>query len=93
MEDCKSLLSELKEEDKRLRLKRRWLMDLPLSERESKRIKELNPLSDGYIMTKSRILSEGVLLHIRLQRKMLYHQKDLLKFMNLSRMYHLYLII
>ncbi|KAL3834770.1 hypothetical protein ACJIZ3_009506 [Penstemon smallii] len=37
-EDLKALTSEIKEQDSLLRLKRRWLMDLPLSNIEEKRI-------------------------------------------------------
>ncbi|KAL3506795.1 hypothetical protein ACH5RR_032177 [Cinchona calisaya] len=48
-EDCKQLLSQIKEHDKLLRLKRRWLMDLDLSERELKLSKNFNPLKDKNI--------------------------------------------
>ncbi|CAI9108627.1 OLC1v1008277C1 [Oldenlandia corymbosa var. corymbosa] len=43
LEDCKELLSQMKEQEKILRLKRRWLMDLPLS---AKLMKKLSPLAD-----------------------------------------------
>ncbi|XP_055830641.1 uncharacterized protein LOC129899653 isoform X1 [Solanum dulcamara] len=46
MEDCKDLVSQLKKKDKELRLKRRWLMDLHLSEREQKLMERLKPPGD-----------------------------------------------
>ncbi|MCD7472479.1 hypothetical protein HAX54_013726 [Datura stramonium] len=46
MEDCKDLVYQLKEQDKELRLKRRWLMDLHLSEREQKKMERLKPPGD-----------------------------------------------
>ncbi|TMX00587.1 hypothetical protein EJD97_000502 [Solanum chilense] len=45
-EDCKDLASQLKKQDKELRLKRRWLMDLDLSEREQKKMDRLKPPGD-----------------------------------------------
>ncbi|XP_016441142.1 uncharacterized protein LOC107766804 isoform X1 [Nicotiana tabacum] len=45
-EDCRVLLSQLKQQDKDLRLKRRWLMDLHLSERERKKMERLKPHGD-----------------------------------------------
>ncbi|XP_059300176.1 uncharacterized protein LOC132052587 isoform X1 [Lycium ferocissimum] len=45
-EDCKVLVSQLKQQEKELRLKRRWLMDLHLSEREQKKMERLKPPSD-----------------------------------------------
>lgn len=47
--DCRALLSDIKKQDKLLRLKRRWLMDLPLSYSEQKRMKKQNFLMDKSI--------------------------------------------
>ncbi|KAF3619524.1 putative COP9 signalosome complex subunit 5b-like [Capsicum annuum] len=46
VEDCKDLVSQLKKQDKELRLKRRWLMNLHLSEREQKKMERLKPPGD-----------------------------------------------
>ncbi|XP_009617644.1 uncharacterized protein [Nicotiana tomentosiformis] len=46
MEDCRVLLSQLKQQDKDLRFKRRWLMDLHLLERERKKMERLKPHGD-----------------------------------------------
>ncbi|KAI3458382.1 hypothetical protein Pfo_015045 [Paulownia fortunei] len=45
-EDLKALTSQFREHESILRLKRRWLMDLPLSIREQKRIEEILPPDD-----------------------------------------------
>ncbi|XP_073143504.1 uncharacterized protein [Henckelia pumila] len=45
-EDFKTLTSQLKERESLLRLKRRWLMGLPLSKREQERVEELLPPND-----------------------------------------------
>ncbi|KAL2521970.1 uncharacterized protein Fot_25893 [Forsythia ovata] len=53
-EDFKTIASQMKEQENLLRLKRRWLMDLPLSKREQQRIEELLPPND-------KILPESLL--------------------------------
>ncbi|KAL0401109.1 UNVERIFIED_CONTAM: hypothetical protein Slati_4140800 [Sesamum latifolium] len=45
-EDLKVLTSQIKEHESLLRLKRRWLMDLPLSISEHKRVEETLPPED-----------------------------------------------
>ncbi|EPS70377.1 hypothetical protein M569_04384, partial [Genlisea aurea] len=45
-EDFKSLISSMKKDESLLRLKRRWLMDLPLSKTDQKRIQEILPGGD-----------------------------------------------
>ncbi|KAK4385255.1 hypothetical protein Sango_2649500 [Sesamum angolense] len=45
-EDLKVLTSQIKEHESLLRLKRRWLMDLPLSISEQKRVEETLPPED-----------------------------------------------
>ncbi|XP_022890773.1 uncharacterized protein LOC111405906 isoform X2 [Olea europaea var. sylvestris] len=53
-EDFKTIASHIKEQENLLRLKRRWLMDLPLSKKEQQQIEELLPPND-------RILPESLL--------------------------------
>ncbi|KAK4433536.1 hypothetical protein Salat_1115900 [Sesamum alatum] len=53
-EDLKALTSQIKEHESLLRLKRRWLMDLPLSISEQKRVQETLP-------TKDKVLPESLL--------------------------------
>lgn len=53
-EDFKTIASQIKEQENLLRLKRRWLMDLPLSKREQQQIEELLPPND-------KILPESML--------------------------------
>ncbi|KAL2509279.1 uncharacterized protein Fot_32926 [Forsythia ovata] len=53
-EDFKTIASQIKEQENLLRLKRRWLLDLPLSKREQQRIEELMPPND-------KILPESLL--------------------------------
>ncbi|XP_022898576.1 uncharacterized protein LOC111412064 [Olea europaea var. sylvestris] len=53
-EDFKTIMSQINEQENLLRLKRRWLMDLPSSKREQQQIEELLPPSD-------KILPESLL--------------------------------
>ncbi|CAI9774629.1 unnamed protein product [Fraxinus pennsylvanica] len=53
-DDFKTIASQIKEQENLLRLKRRWLMDLPLSKREQQQIEELLPPND-------KILPESLL--------------------------------
>ncbi|CAN4100658.1 unnamed protein product [Withania somnifera] len=46
VEDCKDLVCQLKQQDRELRLKRRWLMDLPSSEKEKREMQRLKPPGD-----------------------------------------------
>lgn len=58
-EDSKALANQIKEHESTLRLKRRWLMDLPLSEKEQKRIEDLLPPNDK-IMPESFVRKDDV---------------------------------
>ncbi|KAL6533028.1 hypothetical protein OROMI_027140 [Orobanche minor] len=59
VKDVKALTSQLREHESLLRLKRRWLMDLPLSVTEQKRVDELLSLDDK-VLPESLIREDDV---------------------------------
>ncbi|KAH6779592.1 hypothetical protein C2S52_010829 [Perilla frutescens var. hirtella] len=58
-EDFKALTNQIRDHESTMRLKRRWLMDLPLSDKEQKRIEELLPPNDK-IMPESFLREDDV---------------------------------
>ncbi|KAL3620727.1 hypothetical protein CASFOL_035639 [Castilleja foliolosa] len=57
--DLENLISQLSDHESLLRLKRRWLMDLPLSNREQKRVEKMLPPND-MVLPESLIREDDV---------------------------------